>query len=251
VCPEVLHAVEAFWDSCPDEEETVEESDTSEVTEQICLAISKAAVSGAPASRTVRLVGSIADIPVQFLVDLGSSSSFINSALVPRILAVSAVPLSASVQIAGGGVLQCTQLLRQVLWSVGDCTFKSDFKVLPLEVFDVVIGMDWLESFSPMQVHWLQKWLAIPYEGRIQILQGLTEDFPEQLLLHVDAVSSSDAVVPLPPEIQDLLHEFEGVFKPPTSLPPSRACNHEIPLILGAQPVFIRPYRYPLKLKDE
>ena len=37
----------------------------------------------------------------------------------------------------------------------------------------------------------------------------------------------------------------------PTELPPSRSCNHSIPLIPGAQPVFIRPYRYPPKLKDE
>jgi hypothetical protein len=37
----------------------------------------------------------------------------------------------------------------------------------------------------------------------------------------------------------------------PTELPPSQSCKHSIPLILGAQPVFIRPYRYPPKLKDE
>jgi hypothetical protein len=187
--PEVLHAVEAFWEFCTDEEEPEEESDTTEVTEQVCLAISKAAVSGSPAIRTVRLVGYIADIPVQILVDSGSSSSFINSALVPRIPSVCAVPMSAAVQIAGGGILQCTQLLCQVTWSVGPCTFSSDFKVLPLEVFDVVIKMDWLKSFSPKQVHWLQKWLAIPYEGKTQILQGLTEDLPDQLLLQVEPVN--------------------------------------------------------------
>jgi len=37
----------------------------------------------------------------------------------------------------------------------------------------------------------------------------------------------------------------------PTELPPSRSCNHSIPLIPRAQPVFIHPYRYPPKLKDE
>lgn len=35
------------------------------------------------------------------------------------------------------------------------------------------------------------------------------------------------------------------------ALTPSRACDHEIPLIEGAQPIFIRPYRYLPKLKDE
>ena len=48
-----------------------------------------------------------------------------------------------------------------------------------------------------------------------------------------------------------LIEEFSNLFHVPTSLPPSCACNHEIPLLPGAQPIFIRPYRYPPKLKDE
>jgi hypothetical protein len=34
-----------------------------------------------------------------------------------------------------------------------------------------------------------------------------------------------------------LLDEYTDLFEEPTSLPPSRACDHEIPLISGAQPV--------------
>jgi hypothetical protein len=41
------------------------------------------------------------------------------------------------------------------------------------------------------------------------------------------------------------------LFQPPDSLPPSRACNHAIPLLPEAQPFYIRPYRYPPALKDE
>ena len=57
--------------------------------------------------------------------------------------------------------------------------------------------------------------------------------------------------MPLPPETDALVKQFKHLFKPPTSLPPSQACNHTIPLIPGARPVFIRPYRYPPSLKDE
>lgn len=55
----------------------------------------------------------------------------------------------------------------------------------------------------------------------------------------------------LPPEIQSLLHSYSHLFEPPTHLPPSRACNHTIPLVPGSKPVALRPYRYPPKLKDE
>jgi tRNA A37 N6-isopentenylltransferase MiaA len=44
---------------------------------------------------------------------------------------------------------------------------------------------------------------------------------------------------------------FASLFEQPTALPPSRSFNHSIPLVPGAQPVFVRPYRYPPNLKDE
>jgi hypothetical protein len=40
-------------------------------------------------------------------------------------------------------------------------------------------------------------------------------------------------------------------FSTSTGLPPSRACDHTIPLIQGAQPIFVRPYRYAPLLKTE
>ena len=80
-------------------------------------------------------------------------------------------------------------------------------------------------------------------------------DEPDQLLLQLEqsepVLSSEHDVVSVPAPISQLIDEFSDLFHPPTSLPPSRACNHEIPLLPGAQPVFIRPYRYPPKLKDE
>jgi hypothetical protein len=37
----------------------------------------------------------------------------------------------------------------------------------------------------------------------------------------------------------------------PSDLPPSRACNHTIPLVAGAQPVNIRSYRFSPAMKNE
>lgn len=48
-----------------------------------------------------------------------------------------------------------------------------------------------------------------------------------------------------------LLTEFAKIFAPPFGLPPSRFCDHTIPLVPGATPVHIRPYRYPPAMKDE
>jgi hypothetical protein len=30
---------------------------------------------------------------------------------------------------------------------------------LPLSFYDIIVGMDWLERFSPMKVDWKLKWM--------------------------------------------------------------------------------------------
>jgi hypothetical protein len=106
-----------------------------------------------------------------------------------------------------------------------------------------------------MQIHWQEKWIGIPYHGQIIVLQGRHTSSPQHILLHIGPVDQLDetnsAFAQLPVELQSLLDSYADLFQPPTSLPPSRACDHEIPLIPGATPVFVRPYRYPPKLKDE
>ena len=108
-----------------------------------------------------------------------------------------------------------------------------------------------------MHVHWQQKWFSIPYHGASVLLQGLDEEeCPGQLLLQLcpvpdSSAASSSAAQELPVEIQALVDSFPDLFSPPVELPPSRACNHSIPLLPDASPMYIRPYRYPPSLKDE
>jgi hypothetical protein len=49
------------------------------------LALSKSIVSGIPVARTVQLMGFFQKVPVQILIDSGSSSSFINQSLLPQL----------------------------------------------------------------------------------------------------------------------------------------------------------------------
>ena len=137
---------------------------------------------------------------MQILVDSGSSSSFVNEALVPRLTGVVSVLVSSSILVAGGTQLTTSAVLLQVPWSVGDCSFQSDFRVLPLGSFDVVIGMDWLATYSSMQIHWQEKWMVIPYNGQLTVLQGFPTSFSQQLLLHIELVDAVEtAELDLPP----------------------------------------------------
>ena len=74
---------------------------------------------------------------------------------------------------------------------------------------------------------------------------------------HLPTVSTTPAQLysvddlQLPDSVMRLLRNFQDVFQPPSALPPTRSCDHAIPLIEGARPVNIRPYRFSPAIKDE
>lgn len=74
-------------------------------------------------------------------------------------------------------------------------------------------------------------------------------------VLHVVALCSTASMasdsLPVPEEVQALQDEFQVVFMEPTELPKTRPWDHAIPLIPGARPVNIRPYRYTPEQKTE
>jgi hypothetical protein len=71
-------------------------------------------------------------------------------------------------------------------------------------------------------------------------------------LIHVyalDGVVTAEEIIP--PAVEELISTFQDVFQEPTSLPPTRDCDHRIPLMPGSQPVNIRAYRHKPELKTE
>ena len=105
-----------------------------------------------------------------------------------------------------------------------------------------------------MEIDWKYKWVTITYEGTQMHLQGQLDSLPVGAVLQVTTVkeealegSSSSS----PPKLAALLSEFKDVFDPPQGYPPACHCDHEIPLVAGATPVQVRPYRYPPAVKTE
>ena len=81
--PKVLQGVDALWDSFSLEDSLADSSSDSSPFEHLMMALSKSAAFGIPVARTIRLMGMLQQVPVQILIDSGSSSSFINQSLVP------------------------------------------------------------------------------------------------------------------------------------------------------------------------
>jgi hypothetical protein len=172
----------------------------------------------------------------------------------------------------------------------GGNTFVHDFKILSLSGYNLILGMDWLEKYSPMLIHWGQKWLKFMYKGKPVQLQGVlpnTQACPtlsciqfdsltkqeaiEQLLelqvscIQFDSlikqeaieqllelqVTLSDQQMEMPAVVTELVNQFTHLFEEPKELPLKRWIDHAIPLIPGAQAFRLRPYRYTPQQKDE
>lgn len=52
-------------------------------------------------------------------------------------------------------------------------------------------------------------------------------------------------------ELELVLARFEEVFQEPRGLPPARNTVHQIALKEGADPINVRPYKYPHLMKEE
>jgi len=55
----------------------------------------------------------------------------------------------------------------------------------------------------------------------------------------------------IPEEIQTLIERYSSIFQPLPGLPPKRDGDHTMPLMPGASPFRLRPYRYNPFQKDK
>jgi len=133
----------------------------STVEDQLFLAVSSGAVTGGPSAGSMVLIDQIQGHSVRMLVDSGSSHMFISAKLADNLEGVVPNSCPITVRVANGQQLQCLSHIPQASWKVSDLDFNSDIKVLPLSTYDMIVGLDWLSRFSPMKVHWAQKWMII------------------------------------------------------------------------------------------
>lgn len=130
--------------------------------------------------------------------------------------------------------------------------------------------MDWLIAHSPMKIHWGARSLKFIHHQQKIKLQGILPEVavgppisPHQLqalnktdsilyIVQINVVQNPEPIFPtLPEDLQQVIQQFADVFAPPSELPPSRVGDHKIPLIEGAQPFCLRPYRYNSAQKTE
>lgn len=205
-----------------------------------------------PPEKSIILQCHVHGHPTTFLLDSGSNNSFLSVEMAKHVDGHADLAQPRRVKVAGGGILQCTAYIPQCKWICGNTEFCSSFKILPLHGYDGIVGMDWLSQHSPQVVDWKQKWVAFQMHGSWICLQGAISEEFACTVVEVQLIQpSEDTAMSISAEVQSLLNSFSSVFSEPVGLPPKRQVSHSIPLVTGARPVQIRPYRFAPELKDE
>lgn len=91
---------------------------------------------------------------MSILVDSGSSHTFLSAKLSARLQGVSPLDPPIQVQVANSAILTCDTFMPKAKWQVQECCFVNDLKILSLPSHDMILGLDWLQSFSPMHIDW-------------------------------------------------------------------------------------------------
>ena len=177
--------------------------------------------------------------------------------------------LPIQVRVANSTILTCTHELLNCPIVINGHKFAVTLKILLLHCYDVILGMDWLEMHSPMEIHWKHKWMSFLHQTVKITLQGVQPDLTSfhpisssdvsvlqkkddlWCILQLYSIHQEYSTLNLPPEISELVTKFSELFEKPTGLPPKRPYDHSVQLVAGAQPFRLRPYRYNPAQKDE
>ena len=130
-------------------------------------------MSAADHAACIKLKALVQNKTMLLLVDSGSSHSFVSSKFL-QLTGLQPVPVAPKqVKLPNGQVLLSTQMVPQLSWWYQGHTVTTDMRVLDLDVYDGILGFDWLSNHSPMQCNWVEKTLAFPNAGHTIKLQGL------------------------------------------------------------------------------
>ncbi|KAE8732994.1 auxin response factor 18-like [Hibiscus syriacus] len=88
---------------------------------------------------TLRIQGHISGKPLNILIDSGSTHSFITG--------------------------QCSAMSKNLRWIMHGSQFEHDFGVLALEGSNMVLGVDWLRKYNPLQMDFNHMTLSFQKEG--------------------------------------------------------------------------------------
>ncbi|WOH05166.1 hypothetical protein DCAR_0624580 [Daucus carota subsp. sativus] len=253
-------------------EEVDEDEREGAVTE-----VSLNSLSSQMARKTITLEGKLKEKTITILVDTGSTLTYLNVEVVKQLGLEVTKGEPIQVRLADGRMVVSSEWVPKVKWKIQDYSFCFDMRVLDIGGWDMIVGVDWMEQYSPLLFDFKKLYLKLNAEGNkdeqmtlqgtvknasISLIRGhklkkynqglVANQIKQEVSATIEGTGQQQAdEAEVPEEIRVLLNKFPEVFSIPTTLPPIRNVDHEIPLQQDAQPFKLKPYRYPHSQKTE
>ncbi|XP_019181671.1 PREDICTED: uncharacterized protein LOC109176731 [Ipomoea nil] len=235
--------------------------------------VSLLAMLGGEGLSTIKLLGKVGKKKLIILVDTGSTHSFLDPVVIQSLKTVTYKTNPLYVTVANGQTIMCEEACSELSWTMQGEEFQRDFRLLRMGGCDMVLGIDWLDQFSPIQLHTRPLGISFIKGGKEITLQGISrrvslkEATPKEkanwakrgalgFLIYccgsnqIPAASCNAIEASISPaetmdaRVKEVLSRYSDVFEEPQGLPPARLHDHAIPLVANANPVNLKAYRY-------
>jgi hypothetical protein len=190
------------------------------------------------------------------LIDTGSTHNLFSTRAAQAAELQFEANTGTRVTVANGDQVPCSGLARDVEIKVGKDIFTINAYSIPLDCFDMVLGVAFLKPLPTVLMDFEDLVMAFNYNGRRvlgKVLGFHRCDIPSLATIRQEGniVPSQGATVSSQTSIRQqeetvlhqLLQSFQDVFEEPKGLPPSRECDHRIHLKSNAEPIAVHPYR--------
>jgi hypothetical protein len=207
------------------------------------LTISIAALTGIQprTGRTMQVYITIQGAVLRALLDSGSTHNSVDSEAASHVGIKFSNRTGFSVAVANGDRVVSSSSCTDLKINITGEPFIIACYGLSLDSYEMILGVQWLESLGLVLWDFTHRTLLFCRDGRK--IHWSASIPPEPLGPAVAAVSDD--------VLGDLLLRFEPLFAEPSGLLPQRHRCHQIRLVPGTPPVAVRPYRYAHHQKQE
>jgi hypothetical protein len=228
-------------------------------------------------SELIRVKGYINRYPAVVMVDGGSTGNFIDSAYAKKHeLHSHKLGTAKSVRLADGSTHICRSYVTVNL-SMGNLKQLATLNVIPLDGYDVILGIPWLRLNNP-EFNWKEGVISVNIDGKLMELpkhsESMTSDSMlvsslqfkrlvsqpdvEYGVLFINEIDDSNGNksgddTSLNKRIKAVLEQYKDVFPDdlPVGSPPKRDIDHKIEITPGSTPPVRAPYRMSVPELDE
>ncbi|XP_078431103.1 uncharacterized protein LOC144702949 [Wolffia australiana] len=226
------------------------------------------AVTNMSAPHSLQLKGRIHDREVTILIDSGASDNFIDDGLARRLGLRRQRTTPYCVRYGDSRQSHGAELWPNVSLHIQAYSAVVSFHPVQDLCLDVILGFAWLRTLGWTSTQWDLLLLRFQADRVWHTLKGDPSEM--QLEAAVNSKSSKRAATigmglyklaitssvisqetGSQADSEPYKAQFPTVFQAPTTLPPHRACDHQITLRPGEGPIHCRPYRYSHLQKNE